>query len=77
MSGYSLRTAEFFAGIGLVRAALDRCGIQTVFANDIDKTKAALYQANWGSGELHVADVRDLHGDDIPPSIWQRPPFPA
>ena len=54
-SGYSLQTAEFFPGIGLARAALDRCGIQTVFANDIDKTKAALYQADWGSGELQVA----------------------
>ena len=72
-----LRTAEFFAGIGLVRAALDRCGIQTVFANDIDKTKAALYQANWGAKELHVADVRALHGTDIPPVDLATASFPC
>ncbi len=77
MSGYPLRTAEFFAGIGLVRAALDRCGIQTVFANDIDKTKATLYQANWGAAELHVADVRDLHGDDIPTVDLATASFPC
>lgn len=70
-------TAEFFAGMGLVRAALDRCGIQTIFANDIDKTKAALYQANWGTEELHVADVRDLHGDDIPSVDLATASFPC
>ena len=58
--------AEFFAGMGLVRAGLELCGIQTVFANDVDEKKAALYRDNWGSGELHVADIRDLRGDDVP-----------
>ncbi len=77
MSGSSLRAAEFFAGIGLVRAALDRCGIQTVFANDIDKTKAALYRANWGTAELHVADVRDLRGGDIPTVDLATASFPC
>lgn len=28
--------AEFFAGIGLVRAGLERCGWSIVFANDIE-----------------------------------------
>ena len=58
--------AEFFAGMGLMRAALDRCGIDTVFANDIDKTKALLYKENWGDGELRVCDIHDLRGRDVP-----------
>jgi len=58
--------AEFFAGMGLMRAALDRCGIDTVFANDIDKHKASLYKENWGDGELRVCDIHDLRGCDVP-----------
>ena len=61
-----MRTAEFFAGMGLTRAALERCDIETVFANDVDKTKAALYRENWGSQELHIGDIRSLKGHDIP-----------
>ena len=61
-----MRAAEFFAGMGLIRAALERCEIETVFANDVDKTKAALYRENWGGQELHVGDIRSLKGHDIP-----------
>ena len=64
--GKATRAAEFFAGMGLVRAGLDLCGVQTIFANDVDEKKAALYRDNWGCGELHVADIRDLGGDTIP-----------
>ena len=58
--------AEFFAGMGLVRAGLEPCGIRTIFANDVDDKKAALYRDNWGDGELLVADIRDLRGDEVP-----------
>ena len=61
-----MEAAEFFAGMGLMRAALDRCGIDTVFANDVDKNKAALYKENWGDGELRVCDIRELRGCDVP-----------
>lgn len=69
--------AEFFAGMGLMRAALDRCGIATVFANDNDKTKASLYRENWGDGELRVCDVRDLRGSDVPPVDVATASFPC
>ena len=36
--------AEFFAGIGLMRMGLENAGWQIRFANDIDPTKARLYQ---------------------------------
>ena len=61
-----MRAAEFFAGMGLVRAGLERCGIETAFANDVDETKAALYRDNWGDDVLIVGDVRDVTGDQVP-----------
>ena len=62
----ALRTAEFFAGMGLMRAGLNRRGIETVFANDVDESKAALYCENWGDAEFVLGDVRNLRGRDIP-----------
>lgn len=61
-----MQAAEFFAGMGLVRAGLERCGIATKFANDIDPKKASLYRENWGDGELVVGDVREMVGADVP-----------
>ena len=66
MRGVGMVAAEFFAGMGLMRAALNRCGIDTVFANDIDKNKASLYKENWGDGELRVCDIHKLRGCDVP-----------
>ena len=72
-----MRAAEFFAGMGLMRAGLERVGVTTVFANDIDAIKAALYRANWGDEELVVADIRNLHGDDIPDADIATASFPC
>lgn len=52
--------------MGLVRAGLKRNGFETVFANDVDQSKAALYRENWGGDEFVLGDVRDLQGKDIP-----------
>ena len=59
-------TAEFFAGMGLVRAGLERCGVHTAFANDIDATKARLYRENWGTSCLTVGDICEISGDEVP-----------
>lgn len=72
-----MRAAEFFAGMGLMRAGLERVGVTTVFANDIDETKAALYRANWGDDVLVVEDVRNLRGDDIPDAEIATASFPC
>ncbi len=56
---------EFFAGGGMVRAALTprwRCA----FANDIDPKKAASYRANWGDGEMVLHDVAAVRARDLP-----------
>ncbi len=68
---------EFFAGMGLMRAGLECVGIKTVFANDIDITKAKLYAENWGSEELRVCDIRALDGDDIPNADLVTASFPC
>ena len=69
--------AEFFAGMGLVRAALARVGVETVFANDVNRTKATLYRDNWGADCLRVGDVRALTGSDVPTVDLATASFPC
>ena len=71
------RAVEFFAGMGLMRAGLESIGIETVFANDIDRTKAKLYADNWGREALHVGDIRALKGADIPDADVVTASFPC
>ena len=57
---------EFFAGGGMARAGLG-AGWRCLFANDFDPKKGMAYQANWGvGGELKIADVHKVRGDDLP-----------
>ncbi len=60
------RFAEFFAGIGLVREAIEPLGWDCVFANDIAPAKADMYTARFGSEHLNVSDIHDLKLGDIP-----------
>lgn len=62
----SFRAAEFFAGIGLVRMALERVGIEVVWANDIEPIKERMYSENFGPALFHLGDVRQLRGVDLP-----------
>ena len=56
---------EFFAGGGMVRAGLGKSW-ECLFANDIDKKKAASYARNWGDDVLKVANVTSLTKEDLP-----------
>ena len=58
--------AEFFAGIGLVRAGVEAAGFNVAWANDISPIKHAVYSANFGSDDYHLSDVRDVRGIDVP-----------
>ena len=60
------KAAEFFAGVGLVRMALEQAGAQVVFANDISPLKQQMYAQNFNADDFLLADIRDLVGDDIP-----------
>lgn len=60
-------SAEFFAGIGLVRLALERQGWRVAFANDIDPNKAVMYRHNWPMDEhLIVGDIHKLDVHAVP-----------
>ncbi len=60
------QVAEFFAGMGLVRKAIESAGFRVVFANDVDPVKHSLYSANFGATDFKLCDVRELRGSDIP-----------
>lgn len=56
---------DFFAGVGLVRLALDppwNC----VWANDNDPKKADVYTSNFGRREFLLEDVAAVSGDALP-----------
>jgi DNA (cytosine-5)-methyltransferase 1 len=71
------RAAEFFAGIGLVRLAIERVGGEVVFANDIEASKEALYAANFGTADFRLDDVRNVQGDDVPDVDLATASFPC
>lgn len=60
--------AEFFAGIGLMRAGLEKAGWKTTFANDIDPIKKRLYLNHFtGFGDHFILDdIHKLEAVDIP-----------
>ncbi len=73
----SRTVAEFFAGIGLVRLALERQGWSVAFANDNDLQKAQLYRANFDDAHLCTADIRKLSAADIPDCALYTASFPC
>jgi len=48
---------EFFAGIGLVRYALEKSGWQCLYANDFDPKKQQQYEARFGQAHFHLEDI--------------------
>lgn len=77
-NGHRPKAAEFFAGIGLVRLALERQGWQVVFANDLDPNKAEMYRHNWPKDDhLAVADIHALDAASIPECDLYTASFPC
>jgi DNA (cytosine-5)-methyltransferase 1 len=73
-----LECAEFFAGIGLVRLALERQGWRVVFANDIDTKKAEMYRHNWPKDDhLKVGDIHAIKADEVPSCALFTASFPC
>lgn len=73
----SFTAAEFFAGIGLVRLALEREGWKVVFANDIDPDKLEMYEANFDREHFHLGDIHQLHVDEVPDCPLWTASFPC
>lgn len=75
----SLRFAEFFAGIGLVRAGLEAAGWSVAYANDIDHVKRDLYDANFGDADkhFHVGDIHRIDAKSVPEVLLATASFPC
>ncbi len=71
--------AEFFAGIGLMRLGLERCGWKAVYANDCDKNKRAICQENFPEAETHFQPgyIEKISGDSIPTIQLATASFPC
>ena len=69
--------AEFFAGIGLVRMALERAGWSVEYANDIKPFKRDMYCANFPEADFDLRDVREVRGTDIPDVDLATASFPC
>jgi DNA (cytosine-5)-methyltransferase 1 len=68
--------AEFFAGIGLMRCALERHGWTAAYSNDIDPKKLAMYRAHFGAG-FDLRDIHDLPARAIPSVTLATASFPC
>lgn len=72
-----MRVAEFFAGIGLVRKALEEVGFVVAWANDIDPAKRSMYTANFDAAHFHLGDIRDVRGTELPDVDLATASFPC
>lgn len=74
-----LTSAEYFAGIGLVRMGLEPGGWQTVFANDISEKKYEMYKSFFPDADNHykIGNVFDIAPGNIPKSILATCSFPC
>lgn len=69
--------AEFFAGIGLVRLALERQGWTVAYANDLDPKKKEMYDTNFQDSHLHLQDVHSVDPDSVPSVSLATASFPC
>ena len=71
--------AEFFSGIGLMRAGLEKEGWSVVFANDIDDQKVNMYNSHFRDEPVHVVpkDIHELAAKSIPTVDLATASFPC
>lgn len=71
------KVGEFFAGIGLVRLALENRGWTVALANDFDEQKAVMYRQNFGDDHLSTGDIHELPVSAIPDCALFTASFPC
>ena len=71
--------AEFFAGIGLMRLALECQGWSISYANDLDVKKYQMYKDQFPDADKHfqIEDIHKIAGKDIPPVMLATASFPC
>jgi DNA (cytosine-5)-methyltransferase 1 len=74
-----LAFAEFFAGIGLMRAGIEAGGPwQAAWANDIDERKFDMYELAYPADDaFHLGDVAAVKGSDLPSLTLATASFPC
>lgn len=72
-------TAEFFAGIGLMRLGLEQAGWSVVWANDIEESKMKMYLGHFvdDKAHFHLGDVHELIPNEIPTVALATASFPC
>lgn len=61
-----LRFIDLFAGIGGIRLGFEAAGAECVWSNDYDKFSAITYDANFGSRNHFVRDIRQVKSEELP-----------
>lgn len=76
---YQRTFAEFFAGIGLMRMALERQGWEIVYANDVDSQKYKMYKEQFPDTDSHfkLGDIHKISGNSIPSATLATASFPC
>lgn len=71
--------AEYFAGIGLMRAGLEQAGWTVLFANDVDPVKQKLYTNEFkeSNGCFVLDDIHNLSAAQIPQTTLATASFPC
>lgn len=72
-----LTVIDFFAGIGLVRYALERRGWQELYALDYSARKSKLYCDHFGEGMYAIEDVHHVAVHTIPSALLAHASFPC
>ena len=67
---------EFFAGSGLVSCGLSSA-FRSVWANEISERKAKVYRANLDASILHIGDISEVSGGELPPAVLSWASFPC
>ncbi len=69
---------EFFAGIGLVRYALAKCGWSVVYANDMDAGKQRMYLDHFeDDGTFDIRDIHHVPPREVPCATLATASFPC
>lgn len=61
-----MRAIELFAGIGGFRIALNRIGVETVWANELRPLSARVYSSNFEHSNMHIGDIKAVDTENIP-----------
>jgi DNA (cytosine-5)-methyltransferase 1 len=77
-SGLDRTHLEFFAGIGLVRYALEKHGWSVLYANDIDEGKKRMYVDQFGNdGTFDCRDIHQVDPKSLPSAALATASFPC